>query len=295
MRLVTDPTRPTPTAPEPARQAPTRPDAPDVLELKTLKTRQPELADAVDLQLSLLEIHRRIHLRIPLPSLDVSETRVARHVTARRPLLEYADIPAEPGTLRLVLRQTGDVLSRFGLIEPDVHARLQALARDGDIAAEAEAWFTRSCMGQPRVEGAEADADQAMGLALKPFLSRCADAVQPAAALATWTLNTCAVCGGEAEFGVIESAEVRRLICGQCGLRWRFAPDQCPFGPHPGRAHLTTFATPDRRYQLTACEVCRRYLKSYRNQPGRRPVMPAVDTLATLPLDAAAIQRGYGG
>jgi formate dehydrogenase maturation protein FdhE len=58
---------------------------------------------------------------------------------------------------------------------------------------------------------------------------------------------------------------------------------------------LTTFTTPDRRYELTACDLCRRYLKSYRSQQGQRPVMPAVDTLATLPLDAAAIQRGYGG
>ncbi|MGE0394247.1 MAG: formate dehydrogenase accessory protein FdhE, partial [Vicinamibacterales bacterium] len=218
----------------------------------------------------------------------------AQHVTDRRPLVSWADVPAEPGTLRLVLRQTGEVLSRFGLIEADAHARIQALARDGDVAAGAEAWFVRSCDGHGRTPAAEDDADQAIGLALKPFLSRCADAVQPAGALAAWTLNTCAVCGGEAEFGVIESADSRRLICGQCGLRWRFAPDRCPFCPHTGRAQLTTFATPDRQYQLTACEICRRYLKSYRSQPGRRPVMPAVDMLATLPLDAAAIQRGYG-
>jgi hypothetical protein len=281
--------------PEPTRSAPGRPDTPDVLELKALKAKQPELADAVDLQLALLEIHRRVQLRIPLPSLGVSAARVTEHVTARRPLLAYADVPAEPGTLRLVLRQTGEVLNRFGLIEPDAHTRLQALARDGDVAAEAEAWFVRSCEGRSHAPGAGDDADQAMGLALKPFLSRCADAVQPAPALAVWTLNTCAVCGGEAEFGVVESADVRRLICGQCRLHGSFAPDRCPFCPHTGRARLTTFTTPDRRYQLTACEVCRRYLKSYRSQPGQRPGLAAVDTLATLPLDAAAIQRGYGG
>lgn len=282
--------------PDPTRPAPARRETPDVLELKALKAQQPELAEAVDLQLALLEIQRRVHLRIPLPSVDVSEARVARHVTARRPLIAFPDIPIEPGELRLVLRQTGEALSHFGLIEPEAHARLQALARDGDVAGEAEAWFLRSSAGMEGAgHGGGSDADQAMGLALKPFLSRCADAVQPAAALAAWTLRSCAVCGGEAEFGVIESAEVRRLICGQCGLRWGFAPDHCPFCPHTGVAQLTTFATPDRRYQVTACEVCRRYLKSYRIQHGQRPVMPVVDTLATLPLDAAAIQRGYGG
>ncbi len=286
MRHVPDPTRPTLT----------RRDTPDVLELKALKAQQPELAEAVDLQLALLEIHRRVHLRIPIPSLDVSEARVSRHVTTRRPLVAFPDIPLDTGELRLVLRQTGETLSRFGLIEPEAHAELQALARDGDVTAEAEAWFLRSSGStEGSAQGAASDADQAMGLALKPFLSRCADAVQPAAALAAWTLRSCAVCGGEAEFGVIESAEVRRLICGQCGLRWGFTPDHCPFCPNAGKAQLTTFTTPDRRYEVTACEVCRRYLKSYRSQHGQRPVMPVVDTLATLPLDAAAIQRGYGG
>jgi len=284
MRLVSDS----------PRQVPARPDSPDVLELKALKARQPELADAVDLQLALLAIHRHIHLRIPVPALDVSEARVVRHLAARRPLLAYGDIPAEPSDLRLVLRQTGEVLATFGLIEPEPLERLQALAREGNVAGAAEAWFERSCAGQREVTAADGDTEQAIGLALKPFLSRCADAVQPAAALAAWTLSTCPVCGGEAEFGVLERDGQRRLICGQCGLRWAFAAGRCPYCPNDDRGRLTSFATPDRRYEVTACELCRRYLKSYRVQPGQRPVMPAVDTLATLPLDAAAIQRGYG-
>jgi len=41
--------------------------------------------------------------------------------------------------------------------------------------------------------------------------------------------------------------------------------------------------------------VCRRYLKAYDGRHATRPVMVAVDSIATLPLDAAAIQRGYVG
>jgi formate dehydrogenase maturation protein FdhE len=58
---------------------------------------------------------------------------------------------------------------------------------------------------------------------------------------------------------------------------------------------MTSFATEDRRYHVTACEVCRRYLKSYNEQQAPRAVIPTVDALRTLPLDAAAIQRGYEG
>jgi formate dehydrogenase maturation protein FdhE len=42
-----------------------------------------------------------------------------------------------------------------------------------------------------------------------------------------------------------------------------------------------------------ACDVCHRYLKAYDGRRASRPVMPIVDAVATLPLDAAAMQRGY--
>ena len=272
-----------------------RPETPDVVELRALKARQPELADAVDLQLALMEIQRRVQSRVPLPSLDLSAARVARHSAERRPLVAFSQIPLEASDLRLVLRQTADVLLRFGLIEDDDHRRLQALSHDGDACGVAEAWFDRSHQGTGAGSDLSTGMDQAIALALRPFLARCADAAQPAAALAVWMVGRCPVCGGEPELGVIESPELRRLICGQCGLRWVFDAGSCPHCPNTDRRQLTSFATADRRYHVTACEVCRRYLKSYNGQRAARPVMPAVDTLATLPLDAAAIQRGYSG
>lgn len=272
-----------------------RPETIEVIELRALKTRQPELADAVDLQLALLEIQRRVQARVPLPSLNLSAERVARHAAERLPLVAFVQIPIEASDLRLVLRQTADVLLRFGLIEGDDQRRLQALCHDGDACGAAEAWFDRSRRGTDAGADLSAGMDQAIALALRPFLARCADAAQPAATLGAWTVGRCPVCGGEPELGVIESPDLRRLICGQCGLRWVFDAGACPHCPNTDRRHLTSFATADRRYHVTACEVCRRYLKSYNGQRAARPVMPTVDTLATLPLDAAAIQRGYAG
>lgn len=272
-----------------------RQEAPDVVELRALKVREPELAGAVDLQLALMEIHRRVQARIPLPLLDLSAPRVARYAAERRPLVAFSDIPVEASDFRLVLRQTADVLKRFGLLEGGDHQRLQALAHDGDACSAAEAWFDRSSRQATDEPGLGAEMEQAIALALRPFLARCADAAQPATTLASWTVGHCPICGGEPELGVIEAPDLRRLICGQCGLRWAFSVDACPHCPNTDRQRLTSFATADRRYHVTACEVCRRYLKSYNGQRAARPVMPAVDTLATLPLDAAAIQRGYVG
>jgi formate dehydrogenase maturation protein FdhE len=59
------------------------------------------------------------------------------------------------------------------------------------------------------------------------------------------------------------------------------------------RSRITSFATPDGQYRVYACDACQRYLKAYDGRRASRPVMPAVDSIATLPLDAAAMQRGY--
>ena len=99
--------------------------------------------------------------------------------------------------------------------------------------------------------------------------------------------------GGEPDFAVITPAAERHLICGRCTLRWKYEPLTCPYCQNAERTRITSFATPDGQYRVYACDVCRRYLKAYDGRRASRPVMPMVDTVATLPLDAAAMQRGY--
>ena len=77
--------------------------------------------------------------------------------------------------------------------------------------------------------------------------------------------------------------------------QWRFAALTCPFCLNDDRSLITSFATRDGRYRVSACDVCRRYLKAYDARRATRPLMVAVDTIATLPLDATAMQRGYSG
>jgi FdhE protein len=128
---------------------------------------------------------------------------------------------------------------------------------------------------------------------MRPFLSRCAEVLQQRADLSTWTHAHCALCGGEPDFAVITPAAERHLICSRCTLRWKFEPLTCPYCRNSDRARITSFATPDGRYRVYACDVCHRYLKAYDGRRATRPVMVMVDNVATLPLDAAAMQRGY--
>jgi FdhE protein len=142
-------------------------------------------------------------------------------------------------------------------------------------------------------EGAPQSLDQVLLLSMRPFLARCAEALMQRVDFSSWRHGHCPFCGWEPDFAVIMPTADRRLICGRCVGQWAFGPLTCPFCSNDDRALITSFATRDGRYRVYACDVCRRYLKAYDGRKAGRPVMVAVDTIATLPLDAAAIQRGY--
>ena len=111
----------------------------------------------------------------------------------------------------------------------------------------------------------------------------------------SWGHGHCPVCGWEPDFAVITPGAERRLFCGRCLAQWGYPSLACPFCANDDRALITSFATRDGRYRVSACDVCRRYLKAYDARHAQRPVMVTVDAIATLPLDAAAMQRGYIG
>lgn len=279
-----------------------RSDTREAVELRALRERQPELADAIDMHLELLEIQRRVQGRIPLPSFSLTIDLFSRHQSEARPVLRFEDIPLALTDLRLVVRQTADIMRRFGAIEGDDCQRVQALGRDEGLVARVGAWYrARADMraGRAAVEaqmGNDTDSpllDQVFMLAMRPFLCRCAEVLQPSSELSKWTHAHCPLCGGEPDFSVITPAAERHLICGRCALRWKFEALTCPYCLNSDRARITSFATPDGQYRVYACDACTRYLKAYDARRASRPVMPVVDGIATLPLDAAAIQRGY--
>ena len=279
-----------------------RAESRESIELRALKEKQPELREAIEMHLELLDMERRIRTRVPLPSIELSARIFAEHQSAGRPLLRFADIPLEPTDLRLAIRQTAEILRRFGALEEAECQHVLDLGRDPELPALVAAWYRAVSEGAGPAAPAAAPApvpgepfDQVFTLAMRPFLSRCAEAVQQRPELAAWRHAHCALCGGEPDFAVITPAAERHLICGRCGLRWNFEPLTCPYCCNGDRARITSFATPDGQYRVYACDICRRYLKAYDGRRATRPVMPVVDGLATLPLDAAAIQRGYSG
>ena len=276
----------------------------EVAELKQLKLAQPELATAVDLQLELVEMQRRVQARVPLPWIQADVAWMRSQQQAGRPVVRFSDIPLDWSDFRLTFRQTADILRRFDAMEAPEHAQIGALAREGNVLEPLVREWYRATSG---VEGARAGAhgrlpdgmraglEQVLVLAIRPFLTRCVDALRQSTDLTGWHDGHCPFCGWEPDFAVITPSADRLLVCGRCLAQWAFGSHTCPFCTNDDRERVTSFATRDGRYRVYACDVCRRYLKAYDGRQAGRPVMVAVDAIATLPLDAAAMQRGYVG
>src|SRR5262245_7550584 len=284
---------------------PARSESREALELQAIRAQHPELETAVAMHLELLELQRRIQGRVTLPMLDLSADTLKQHQTDARPLLRFEDIPLDLTDLRLMVRQTADVLRRFGALDRADYEKAQNLGRDMSLLAAVGRWYRGAAERQLAVAAVssmpasdptdDGMLGQVIALAMRPFLSRCAEVLQQRPELAGWTHSHCALCGGEPDFAVITPSAERHLICGRCTLRWKFEPLTCPYCRNSDRSRITSFATTDGQYRVYACDVCSRYLKSYDGRRAARPVMPVVDTIATLPLDAAAQQRGYSG
>ena len=176
------------------------------------------------------------------------------------------------------------------------------MVREGDaLKSLVVEWYTAAAgrsVDAPAVsplESAPHRLDQVVQLAMGPFLTRCAEAILPGLDLSPWNRPRCPLCGGEPDFATITPAADRLLICGRCTGQWPYDPLACPFCRNADRSQIASFTSPEGIYLIYACDVCRRYLKTYDGRRATRPVMVAVDSVKTLPLDAAALQKGYLG
>lgn len=277
-----------------------RAESREVAELRELRTVHPELSSAIDLQIELVEVQRRIQSRVPLPWIQTDPAWLASQVNAGRPVVRFEDIPLEWTDFRLALRQTAEALKRFDAVEPADYQEILGLVREGNaLAPRVTAWY----LSTSGVQGASSDGappgissgvEEALVLAIRPFLARSVEALAQRD-LTAWRHSRCPYCGWEPDFAVITPAGDRRLICGRCLAQWAFDAIACPYCTNEDRSRITSFATRDGRYRVAGCDVCRRYLKAYDARNAPRPLMMAVDAIATLPLDAAAMQRGYAG
>lgn len=272
---------------------PTRAEPREIAELRKLRAENPDLASAVDLQIELLQVQRRVQARVALPSIPL-ESEHLNSLLASAPILRFDHLKIDWSDVRFLLRATAAAMRTHEALEEGDFRRADALCRDGTRLPEiVRAWYENGRPGSAPLDGDAAGLEPVLLQAMRPILTRAADAIMARVDLSTWNRGACPLCDGEPDLAVITPAADRLLICGRCSARWRFHQLACPFCLNAERSRITSFTSRDGRYRLYACDVCERYLKAYDARRASRPVMHAVDSVATIPLDAAAMQKGY--
>ncbi len=270
----------------------TRPESREVSELRSLAERQPALAAAALMQIDLVDAQRRVQSRMTTPWIDLSEAAITERLADGQRLADFDRLPIDWTEVRLLVRQVTDIFRRYEAVDAADASRLHELGRDPQLPALARRWFGPADQSPAHPEVPEM-LDEVLRWALRPFLARMADVFQQRTTFASWRRGTCPVCGGQPELGVIAASGERNLVCGRCQARWPFPAVACPFCDETSRERLVSFATPEGTYRVTACRTCQRYVKSLDGRHAGRSVLPSFDAIATLPLDAVVMQKGF--
>jgi hypothetical protein len=154
---------------------PTRTEPREVIELRQLKEDQPDLASAIDLQIQLLQMQRRVQSRVPLPSINLDAAHLDKAVASGKPILAFEQVPIDWSDLRFLVRSTADAMRTHEAIETDDYRRIDALSKDAEFLRPAiRNWYEAS---RPVPAGGHETAPEIAGLeplllqAMRPFLS----------------------------------------------------------------------------------------------------------------------------
>src|SRR5215467_9833702 len=210
---------------------PPRTEPREILELRQLRQDQPELAQAIDLQIELLQLQRRVQSRVPLPAMNLDAAHLDEMLAAGTPILTFEQVPIDWSDLRFLVRSTADAMRAHEAIEPDDFKRVETLSRDPERLPPAiRDWFDKA---RPIPAGGGEVSSEIAGLeplllqAMRPFLTRCAEAVTARTTFQGWPHGNCPLCGGEPDLSIITPAADRLLMCSRCTSRWRFDQLTC--------------------------------------------------------------------
>jgi hypothetical protein len=230
-----------------------------------------------------------------LPRTLAKDDLLAGRLSRGDRLLEFDDLSVDWSDLRRVLRESTDLLERFEMIEAGDVEIMRALVRDaGRLQPCLRQWYDEALPGVAASAGTALTAGQAQAclLGMRPFLSPAASALLQRHDAELWGRTWCPVCGGEPDFSVWTAGK-RRLVCGRCCGKWTFPETVCPFCETTDPAARRSFSSGSRTYRVDTCDGCHRYLKGFDESQAGRGFLLGVDSVATLPLDAAAQQLGY--
>ena len=134
-------------------------------------------------------------------------------------------------------------------------------------------------------------------LATVPLLQACGRKAAPLLDEIRWETGYCPVCAAWPALAELRGLERKRwLRCGRCGASWWCYQQRCSFcatTDHKLQGYLAPEANRESQ-QAQICDGCQGYLKAVTSLGAIPPAEIAVYDLASLELDVAALERGYG-
>jgi formate dehydrogenase maturation protein FdhE len=149
--------------------------------------------------------------------------------------------------------------------------------------------------GQSPDRNAVANPDRALAwIFLQPYAEYLASHREPA--IMEGTPSTCPLCGCKPIVGVLRSegdGGKKSLICMLCAHEWNFRRIYCPACGEEREPQMAYYSAPEIAHvRVDVCDTCHTYLKSI-DLTKTGLAVPAVDELATIPLDLWAREHGY--
>lgn len=281
--------------------------------LAALRTARPELAAALALQQTLLQTALAA-ARPPLaPMFSLPRERAVARVREGVPLLH--EQPVE-----LDVHFAADLFSRLvnalqhqpSELEAGLGADLEAIvvaATGGRLDPQrlfAEAFVQHHDHLAELAQQADVDADALASLAhqaVAPILRAYAEQVRPilerlddgSPTGAAWQRGYCPMCGAWPLLGELRGIELAEFLrCAGCGSGWRWRRLMCPYCGNDDYQSLRRLQVEgEQRFHVSVCQRCTGYLKVGNAFDPPPAALLALDDLASMHLDVAAIERGY--
>lgn len=204
----------------------------------------------------------------------VDARRLGRWVRSLAKLARQNTAPGQAALLPVNFHQE-DVLALLEAALCQDHARLTALAEDLGTHPHALAAIAH--------------------LAVIPLLQACGRRLASQVPQA-WSCGYCPICGAWPTLAEVRGLQrTRTLRCARCGAAWRTACWRCPYCDEIDPKCLSVLLPEHHGAigQINTCATCQGYLKTYTTLQALPAYAVALQDLATIALDVAALDRGY--
>jgi FdhE protein len=201
--------------------------------------------------------------------------RLATERPARAPILHGSQITVHRRKLHHWVREVLDLASADRSLEP------------------VELLEAAICQDDSRLETPELRVVAQM--AALPLLQTCGRAMIDRLPESWWE-GYCPVCGAWPTLAEYRGLERKRwLRCGRCAAGWELAWLRCPFCAETDHTNLGYLAPEDGETtrKVEVCDSCKGYVKAEPTIMSLAPWEIVLDDMATVPLEIAALDRGY--